>query len=121
GLLQNGLKSMPAAATTQYRGLRFNTPAETAAFDAQYTVGATVTADSYWSTGPDPGNAYAGGRNLIIHTPPAKHITDLPFGVHFHPPAGKTPYSSEAIIPPGTKFRVTAVDPATGTVTLQQL
>ena len=75
---------------------------------------------SFWSTAPDPGNAYAGGRTLIIHTRAARDISELAFGVHFHGAVGKPQYTSEAIIPPGVRFRVVDVDCA-GVVTLEQI
>jgi hypothetical protein len=121
GLIQSGLESMPPAADVQYRGLRLNSPEEIAAFDAEYQMDAVVETRSFWSTGPDPGNAYAGGRTLIIHTRSAREISDLAFGVHFHDRVGKTTYTSEGIIPPGVRFRVVDVDASTGTVTLEEI
>jgi hypothetical protein len=120
-LLNSGLESMPPAANVQYRGVRLSSPAAIAAFDAEFARGEIVVTESFWSTGPDPDNAYGGPRSLIIHTNSAKDITEFAFGVHFHEIIGKTPYTSEAIIPPGVRFEVVDVNVDTGTVTLREV
>jgi hypothetical protein len=123
-LLKSGVDKMPQGATTQFRGMRFEgegAAERMAAFDKKFEVGSVVESDYFWSTGPDPGNAYAGGRNLKIETTSAKDISELAFGVNFHENIGKTPYSSESLIPPGVKFRVTEIDPVTGQITLKEI
>jgi hypothetical protein len=120
-LIKAGLESMPQAAPTQHRGLRLGSPAAIAAFDAEYTMDAVIETKSFWSTGPSAEDAYGGSRKLIILTSSARDIGDLAFGVHFHDRVGKPRYSSEAVIPPGVRFRVVRVDPTTGTVTLQEI
>jgi hypothetical protein len=113
---------MPSSAsTTQYRGIRLNTPDEVAAFDAKFAVGKEVTSQSFWSTAPAPSDAYSAPRNLVIETNRAKDISDLAFGVNFHDKVGKTLYSSETIIPPGVRFKVIKVDKITGTVFLEEI
>lgn len=118
GLLKSGLSKMPSAGSTQYRGVRLD-PSQLAKFDAEFAPGKIIETKSFWSTGPDPANAYPAPRNLIIKTTSAKDITELSFGKQFHGQIGKTPYTSETIIPPGVKLRV--VDVNHGTVTLEQV
>ncbi|APR79595.1 Hypothetical protein A7982_04942 [Minicystis rosea] len=120
-LLKSGIDKMPRGAKTQYRGIRLSSAQEVADFDAKFALNAEVTTDSFWSTGPDPSNAYSAPRSLIIRTESARNISDLAFGVHFHGVIGKQPYTSEAIIPPGVKLRVIRVDAATGTVVLKEI
>jgi hypothetical protein len=103
----------------QYRGLRMDNPEQLRAFDSEYAPGNTVEVKSFWSTAPDADNAYLGSRNLVINTSSAKDITDLSFGSHFHEAIGKTPYSSETIIPPGTRLQV--VDVSGDTVVLEEI
>lgn len=120
GLLKSGLDKLPdSTAPTQYRGLRIEDPEQLRAFDTQYAPGKTVEVKSFWSTAPDTNNAYQGSRNLIINTRSAKDISDLSFGSHFHAAIGKTPYSAETIIPPGTRLQV--VDVSGDTVVLEEI
>ena len=74
---------------------------------------------SFWSTAPDADNAYLGSRNIVINTRSAKDITDLSFGANFHDMVGKTPYSAETIVPPGTRLQV--VDVTGDTVVLEEV
>ncbi|MBO0859048.1 MAG: hypothetical protein J2P21_11345 [Chloracidobacterium sp.] len=122
GLLRSGVDKMPnSPSTTQYRGIRLNTPDDIAAFDSKFAVGKEVTSNSYWSTAPSPSDAYPAQRNLVIDTTSAKDISDLAFGVNFHDKVGKPVYSNETIIPPGVNYKVTRVDKATGTVFLKEI
>jgi uncharacterized Zn-binding protein involved in type VI secretion len=121
GLLSSGVEKMPnSTSATQYRGVRLNTPEDLAKFDAKFAEGEVIVTKSFWSTGPDPSNAYSAQRSLVIKTESAKDISELAFGVHYHEMIGKTPYISETIIPPGVKFKVAQVD-ADGTVFLEEL
>ncbi|HTM22190.1 MAG TPA: hypothetical protein VL172_16835, partial [Kofleriaceae bacterium] len=119
--LVKALEKMPPAAETQYRGLRLDGDAALQAWDEKFALGKEVESDAFWSTGPTADDSYSAPRKLIIKTKKAKDITDLAFGVHMHDKVGKPMYSSEAIIPPGVKFKVIAVDAATGTVTIQDI
>jgi hypothetical protein len=118
--LSAAVKKMPPGAKTQYRGIRL-TEDELAPWDKQFALGNVVESDSFWSTAPSDANAYGSRsqRSLVIHTDSAKDISDLAFGVHMHGKIGAPVYDSEALIPPGVKFKVVAVDD--GQVTLEEI
>jgi hypothetical protein len=118
-LIKSGLNKMPNAGPVQYRGIRLEDEEKIKAFDSQFKVGNTVSS-SFWSTAPDASNAYVGARNLVIHTESAKDISELAFGVHFHDKVGKSPYSSETLIPPDVQFKVTGVDENGRLILLEQ-
>ena len=117
-LISSGMNKMPSAGPVQYRGLRLDS-SQVQGFDSQFSIGNTVES-SFWSTGPNPLDAYQGQRNLVIHTDAAKDISDLAFGVNFHDKVGKPMYSSETLIPPGVKFKVMGVDNRGRTILVQQ-
>lgn len=117
-LIESGLAKMPPSTQLQYRGWRLDSPEGAARFDERFKLGSTVTSN-FWSTAPDQADAYPAARNLVIKTDQARDVSDLAFGVHFHPQVGKPPYSQETVIPPGVRFTVTGVD-ARGRIELEQ-
>ena len=117
-LIEAGLSKMPKSAPVQYRGWRLESPQKLAEFDERFRVGETVTSN-FWATAPDEGNAYTAERILVIGTTEGRDISDLSFGVNFHHPVGKKPYSAETLIPPGIKFTITRMDEK-GRILLEQ-
>lgn len=102
-VLEAGLKKMPAAKGTVYRGIHAGRLKDEAAFFQKYAVGEEVTESAFTSvaTSRDVAAGFSGDIMMVIESKSSRKISGM---------SVFSTTEAESVFLPGTRFRVTAVD-----------